>query len=76
LIAQVAGHAKQCDLCWFAAIINVNLAVFNLPIPVLDGGHLLFFPSKRSSGVRLACVARWHGALALVIVTLIVLFLQ
>ncbi|MGE0825124.1 MAG: RIP metalloprotease RseP [Candidatus Binatia bacterium] len=47
LIAQVAGQqAKQGfdSLLRFAAILNVNLAVFNLlPIPILDGGHLLFF---------------------------------
>ncbi len=31
------------DLIWFLALINVNLAIINLlPIPVLDGGHMLF----------------------------------
>ena len=31
------------DLIWLLALINVNLAILNLmPIPVLDGGHILF----------------------------------
>jgi regulator of sigma E protease len=30
-------------LIWFTAFINVNLGIMNLlPIPVLDGGHMLF----------------------------------
>ncbi len=45
LIAQVAGQQARLGLDYllrFTAIVNVNLAVFNLlPIPVLDGGHLL-----------------------------------
>jgi len=29
---------------WFSVVLNVNLALINLlPIPVLDGGHLLFY---------------------------------
>ena len=29
---------------WFSVLMNVNLAVLNLlPIPMLDGGHLLYY---------------------------------
>jgi regulator of sigma E protease len=29
---------------WFMAMISINLGVMNLlPIPMLDGGHLLFY---------------------------------
>jgi regulator of sigma E protease len=47
LIAQMAGQQAQeglVSLIYFMALISVNLAVLNLlPIPVLDGGHILFF---------------------------------
>jgi len=47
MIADMAGeHAKQgiSSLVFFIALISINLAIINLlPIPVLDGGHLLFF---------------------------------
>jgi regulator of sigma E protease len=47
MIAQMAGdQAKQgpLNLIYFIAFISINLAILNfLPIPVLDGGHLLFF---------------------------------
>ncbi|MEO0509603.1 MAG: RIP metalloprotease RseP [Verrucomicrobiota bacterium] len=39
------------DLIWFLALINVNLAIFNLlPIPVLDGGHMLFATISKLRG--------------------------
>ena len=39
------------DLIWFLALINVNLALFNLlPIPVLDGGHMLFATISKVAG--------------------------
>jgi regulator of sigma E protease len=45
-IGQLSGMAARAGfwpLLNFMAIISVNLAVLNLlPIPVLDGGHLLF----------------------------------
>ncbi len=47
LIAQMAGaHVKKgiLNFVFFMALLSINLAVLNLfPIPVLDGGHLLFF---------------------------------
>ncbi|MBM4287394.1 MAG: RIP metalloprotease RseP [Deltaproteobacteria bacterium] len=47
MIAQVAGQQAQEGvryLVHFMAFLSVNLAFLNiLPIPMLDGGHLLFF---------------------------------
>jgi len=79
LIAQVAGQQARLGLDYllrFAAVINVNLAVFNLlPIPVLDGGHLLFFLIEFLLGRPLSVRSRemaWRVGF-LVIATLIVL---
>jgi len=45
-IIRVFHMAAQADIrvvLWFTILVNINLAVFNLlPIPVLDGGHMLF----------------------------------
>ena len=39
------------DLIWFLALINVNLALINLlPVPVLDGGHMLFATISKLAG--------------------------
>ena len=47
MIAKMAGaqaRAGISNLIYFIAVISINLAILNiLPIPVLDGGHLLFF---------------------------------
>lgn len=46
-IAQGAGMSAQSGLIYFIsfmALISVNLGVVNLlPLPVLDGGHLMYF---------------------------------
>ena len=78
LIAQEAGRQAKLGLDYllrFAAIINVNLAVFNLlPIPILDGGHLMFFTIEgilgRPPSMRSREMALRFGFL--VIITLIV----
>jgi regulator of sigma E protease len=47
MIAEMAGQqAKEglANLVSFIALLSINLAILNfLPIPVLDGGHLMFF---------------------------------
>ncbi len=47
MIAQAAGEQAQRGLAnylFLVALLSINLGVLNLlPIPMLDGGHLLFF---------------------------------
>ncbi len=58
LIAQMAGQQAQeglINLIYFTALISVNLAVLNLlPIPMLDGGHLVFFGIEAVRGKPLS----------------------
>jgi len=43
-IAGEEGRKGADHFIWVMALISINLGLFNLlPIPVLDGGHLLFF---------------------------------
>ena len=46
-IAQISGNMAQAGLVMliqFAAILSINLGLINLfPIPLLDGGHLVFY---------------------------------
>ena len=46
LIAQIAGEQMKAgwiNLLYFMGLLSVNLGILNLlPIPVLDGGHLVF----------------------------------
>lgn len=46
-IAQISGDMAQAgiiSLVQFAAILSINLGLINLfPIPLLDGGHLVFY---------------------------------
>jgi regulator of sigma E protease len=75
-IARELGQQAQGDGGWlrvvqFTAIISVSLAILNLlPIPVLDGGHLLFFAIEILNGkpvsLRKREIAQQVGLLLLV----------
>ena len=62
LIGEISGRAARAgfwELLRFMAIISINLAIFNLlPIPVLDGGHLLFLGIEGVRGQALSVQAR------------------
>ena len=53
-IAQIAGQSANMGLVYFIkflALVSVSLGVLNLlPVPVLDGGHLLFFGIEAVKG--------------------------
>ena len=82
MIAQMAGdQAKQgaASLIYFIAFISINLAIINfLPIPVLDGGHLMFFLIEAISGrpvnIRIREIAQQVGIFALILLTIFVFY--
>jgi len=47
LIAKIAGERMEAgwvNFFYFMGVLSVNLGILNLlPIPILDGGHLVFF---------------------------------
>jgi regulator of sigma E protease len=53
-IAQLSGQVAElglASLISFMAVLSVNLALINLfPIPVLDGGHLVFYAFEAIRG--------------------------
>ncbi len=82
MIAQMAGEqAKEglSNLIFLIALLSVNLAILNiLPIPVLDGGHLLFFCIELVSGrpvnTRIREVAQQAGLFVLMMLMIFVFY--
>ena len=64
-IAQYAGVSAERGLAWFVgflAIVSISLGILNLlPIPLLDGGHLLYYCIEALSGRPLSEEARFVG---------------
>ncbi len=71
-IAQYAGQTAQIGLqqfLLFLAVVSVSLGVLNLlPVPVLDGGHLLYYTAEAISGGPLPTqVIFWSQQLGIVL---------
>jgi regulator of sigma E protease len=64
-IAQLSGQVAQlgiASLISFIAVLSVNLGLINLfPIPILDGGHLLFYLVEAVLGRPLPQRAQEYG---------------
>jgi regulator of sigma E protease len=64
-IAQLSGQVAElglANLVSFIAVLSVNLGLINLfPIPVLDGGHLLFYFAEAIRGRPLPVRAQEYG---------------
>ena len=82
MIAEMAGQqAKQgaVNFIFFIALLSVNLGVLNiLPIPVLDGGHLVFFFIEAVTGrpvsIRIREIAQQAGIFILVMLMIFVFY--
>ena len=82
LIAQMAGQqakAGATNLFFFIAVISINLAILNfLPIPVLDGGHLLFFFIEAIKGspvnTKMREIAQQAGIFVLIFLMILVFY--
>lgn len=57
-IAKLSGQATGMDFAtvlWFIAMLSANLGLVNLfPIPLLDGGHLMYYAIEAGTGKPLA----------------------
>ncbi len=83
LIAQVAGKQAEQGVAYllhFMAILSVNLALLNLlPIPILDGGHLIFILWEAIRGKPMALKHREMAqalGLMLILALMVLVFYQ
>lgn len=82
MIAQMAGDQARegvANLLFFTALISINLGILNfLPIPVLDGGHLVFFAieavGRRPVSTRIREIAQQIGMFILLLLMVYVFY--
>lgn len=64
-IAQMSGQVAEAGfitVIWFMAVLSINLGLINFfPIPMLDGGHLLFYGLEAVRGRPLGERAQEYG---------------
>ena len=67
LFRSMSGEVAQGGLVatlWFMAVLSVNLGLINLlPVPVLDGGQLVFYAAEALRGRPLGDKAQEFAAM-------------
>ncbi|MBL6599243.1 MAG: RIP metalloprotease RseP [Alphaproteobacteria bacterium] len=78
-IAQLSGTVAEAGwvtAIWFTALLSINLGLINLfPIPVLDGGHLVFYLAEAILGRPLSeRIQEWAFKIGFTLVIGLMLF--
>ncbi len=78
-IGEMAGKSAQssaASFIWFLALLSINLGMLNLfPLPMLDGGHILFYIIEAVRGRPVPVKAQEYTFLAgFIIVVSLMLF--
>ncbi len=64
-IAKYSGQSAEKGLptiLWFMVVLSINLGLINLfPVPILDGGHLLYYSIEAMRGKPLADKIQAYG---------------
>jgi regulator of sigma E protease len=65
---RIAKYSSQTakegvsSLIWFMAMLSINLGFVNLiPVPMLDGGHLMYYAWEAVTGKPLSARAQEYG---------------
>ncbi len=82
MIAELAGQQARegaLNFVFLIALLSINLAIINfLPIPVLDGGHILFFLIEivigRPVNIRTREIAQQAGIFILIMLMILVFY--
>jgi regulator of sigma E protease len=80
IMIATAAYAAASDSIWyfifFLGLISVNLAVINfLPIPILDGGHMVFLIYEKIRGIPASESARSAATIVgLAVILMLVVF--
>jgi regulator of sigma E protease len=76
MAGEVTKSGGVIALILFMCVLSINLGLINLfPVPMLDGGHLLFYAAEALRGRPLSLRAQEYGfRIGLVLVLSLMLF--